>query len=231
MKISVLTLFPDIVKGPLSQSILKRAQDKQIAEFEIVNIRDYADNKHKTVDDVPYGGGPGMVMKAEPVYKAVQAVLKPESRVIIMSPAGKRFNQKMAKALSKEQHLIFICGHYEGIDERVMQLLNPLMISIGDYVLTNGALAACVVTDAVVRLLPQVLGNELSTLEESHETEGLVEYPQYTRPQNFMGLEVPEVLLSGHHKEIEKWRKNEALKRTREYSGEKPVIEGGHVNE
>ena len=172
-----------------------------------------------------------MVMKAEPVYKAVQAVLKPESRVIIMSPAGKRFNQKMAKALSKEQHLIFICGHYEGIDERVMQLLNPLMISIGDYVLTNGALAACVVTDAVVRLLPQVLGNELSTLEESHETEGLVEYPQYTRPQNFMGLEVPEVLLSGHHKEIEKWRKNEALKRTREYSGEKPVIEGGHVNE
>ena len=231
MKISVLTLFPDIVKGPLSQSILKRAQDKQIAEFEIVNIRDYAENKHKTVDDVPYGGGPGMVMKAEPVYKAAQSVLRPESRLIIMSPAGKRFNQKMAKALSKEQHLVFICGHYEGIDERVMQLLKPLMISIGDYVLTNGALAACVVADAVVRLLPQVLGNELSTLEESHETEGLVEYPQYTRPQNFMGLEVPEVLLSGHHKEIEKWRKKEALKRTQEYSDQKPVIEGGHVDE
>lgn len=231
MKISVLTLFPDIVKGPLSQSILKRAQDKQIAEFEIVNIRDYADNKHKTVDDVPYGGGPGMVMKAEPVYKAVHSVLKPESRLIIMSPAGKRFNQKMAKMLSKEQHLVFICGHYEGIDERVMQLLNPLMISIGDYVLTNGALAACVVTDAVVRLLPQVLGNELSTLEESHETEGLVEYPQYTRPQSFMGLEVPEVLLSGHHKEIEKWRKNEALKRTQEYSDQRSVIEGGQANE
>ena len=231
MKISVLTLFPDIVKGPLSQSILKRAQDKQIAEFEIVNIRDYAENKHKTVDDVPYGGGPGMVMKAEPVYKAVQSVRRPESRLILMSPAGKRFNQKMAKALSMEQHLVFICGHYEGIDERVVQLLNPLMISIGDYVLTNGAVAACVVADAVVRLLPQVLGNELSTLEESHETEGLVEYPQYTRPQNFMGLEVPEVLLSGNHKEIEKWRKKEALKRTQEYSDQKPVIEGEYADE
>ena len=231
MKISVLTLFPDIVKGPLSQSILKRAQDKQIAEYEIVNIRDYAENKHKTVDDVPYGGGPGMVMKAEPVYKAVRSVLRPDSRLILLSPAGRRFNQKMAKALSAESHLVFICGHYEGIDERVVQLLNPMMISIGDYVLTNGALAACVVADAVIRLLPEVLGNELSTLEESHETEGLVEYPQYTRPQNFMGLEVPEILLSGHHKEIEKWRKKEALKRTQEYSDQKPVIEGEHGNE
>jgi len=215
MKIDVLTLFPEIVTGPLNQSILKRAQLNGLLELNVVNIRDFALDRHKTTDDLPYGGGPGMVMKVEPVTRAVQSVLSPESTTVLLTPGGHRFNQKWARELSGKNQLVFICGHYEGIDERVREIFNPLCLSIGDYVITNGATAACVVIDAVARLLPGVLGNPESSREESFENE-TVEYPQYTRPREFMGYSVPEILISGNHGEIEKWRREQAEKRTRE---------------
>ncbi len=236
MKIDILTLFPEICRAPLSESIMKRAQKNGIVDLRIHNLRDWAQDKHHIVDDAPFGGGQGMVMKPEPIFAAVEDLLGqidekskienrkicPErqsngSKIILMSPAGRRLDQSMAERFSRESHLIIICGHYEGVDHRVIEHLVDLEISIGDYVLTNGAIAAVVLVDAIVRLLPGVLGHQESAADESFSVErsGL-EAPQYTRPAEFRGWKVPEVLLSGNHAEIEKWRKKEALRRTRE---------------
>lgn len=216
MEIFILTLFPDIVRGPVNQSILKRAQDKGIVDINIINIRDFAKGRHKQADDLPYGGGPGMVMKVEPIYDAVQSIGTVNSKILLMTPAGHRFNQKWAETLKIEKKLIFICGHYEGIDERIRILLNPISLSIGDYVLTNGALAASVITDSIVRLIPGVLGNDESAQNDSF-LNGNIEFPQYTRPQSFKGQVVPDVLLSGNHQEIEKWRNLKTEQLTRQY--------------
>jgi tRNA (guanine37-N1)-methyltransferase len=225
MEIDVLTLFPEILNGPLDQSILKRARKEGLIRIRAVNIRDFATDRHKTTDDVPYGGGPGMVMKVGPVHRAVQSVLTEKSLVVLMTPGGHRFTQKWAERLAGEEKLVFICGHYEGIDERVRDIVNPLPLSIGDFVMTNGALAACVVIDAVARLIPGVLGNPDSIREESFCRDG-VEYPQYTRPENYMGFRVPEILRSGNHREIETWRKAQAEKRTRELADFPGGVEG-----
>src|SRR4051812_1218122 len=221
MRIDVLTLFPEICRAPLSQSMLKRAQECGALDLHIHNIRDWATDKHRSVDDAPFGGGPGMVMRPEPVFAAVEEVTEKASnaelgqpKVILMSPAGRLFDQKLARELSSEQHLAIICGHYEGIDHRVVEHLVDEEVSIGDYVLTNGAIAAVIVIDAVVRLLPGVLGDENSALDDSHSA-GLLEHPQYTRPVEFRGWRVPDVLLSGHHAEIAAWRHAQALQKTR----------------
>jgi tRNA (guanine37-N1)-methyltransferase len=213
MRIDILTLFPGLFSGIFAESILKRAQDKGLVNIATWNIRDYTVDKHRVVDDYPYGGGAGMVMKPEPLYRAIQAVKSPLSRVIYMAPQGAPLTQAKVKQLAKESHLVIICGHYEGVDERVRTMLVDEEISIGDYVLTGGELPAAVLVDAVVRLLPGVLGSELSTAEESF-SESLLEYPQYTRPPEFMGLTVPDVLLSGNHKEIARWRREQSLRLT-----------------
>jgi tRNA (guanine37-N1)-methyltransferase len=215
MKIDILTLFPEICRAPLSESMMKRAQESKIVDLRIRNLRDWATDKHHIVDDTPFGGGQGMVMKPEPIFAAVEQLRGEKSKVILMSPAGGRFDQTMATDLSIESHLIIICGHYEGVDHRVIENLVDLEISIGDYVLTNGAIAAVVLVDAVLRLLPGVLGHEQSAADDSFSA-GLLETPQYTRPAEFRGWKIPEVLLSGNHAEIEKWRKEQALKRTRQ---------------
>jgi tRNA (guanine37-N1)-methyltransferase len=215
MKIDILTLFPEICRAPLSESIMKRAQEQGIVDLRIRNLRDWTADKHHVVDDAPFGGGQGMVMKPEPIFAAVENLQSEKSKIVLMSPAGRRFNQQLAAELSAESHLIVICGHYEGVDHRVIEHLIDLEISIGDYVLTNGAIAAVVVVDTVVRLLPGVLGHEQSAADDSFATE-LLEGPQYTRPAEFRGWKVPEVLLSGNHAEIAKWRKQHALKRTKQ---------------
>jgi len=220
MRIDILTLFPEICRAPLSESMMKRAQEKQLIDLRIHNLRDWTTDKHHVVDDTPFGGGQGMVMKPEPIFAAVEDLRnqsKIENRklkIILMSPAGRRFDQQMATELSRESHLIIVCGHYEGIDHRVIEHLVDMEVSIGDYVLTNGAIAAVVLVDAVVRLLPGVLGHEQSAADDSFSG-GLLETPQYTRPAEFRGWKVPEVLLSGNHAEIAAWRKEQALKRTR----------------
>ena len=215
MFFDILTLFPEMFTGPFDESIIKRAREKGIIEINLINIRDYTTDKHKTADDAPYGGGAGMVMKVEPIYRAWQDLQKERGDVpvIMMSPQGRRLDQEIVKELSQEEGLILLCGHYEGIDERVRELIVTDHISIGDYVLTGGELAAMVLVDAVARMLPGVLGDEDSKIEDSFYN-GLLDYPDYTRPREFMGLKVPEVLLSGNHGEIEKWRRREALKRT-----------------
>jgi tRNA (guanine37-N1)-methyltransferase len=220
MRIDILTLFPEICRAPLGESMMKRAQANNIVDLRIHNLRDWARDKHRLVDDAPFGGGQGMVMKPEPIFAAVEEVradgapsVKP--RVILMSPAGKRFNQAMAEELARQAQLIIVCGHYEGVDHRVVEHLVDLEISIGDYVLTNGAIAAVVVVDATVRLLGGVLGHECSAADDSFSA-GLLEGPQYTRPANFRGWTVPDVLLSGNHAEIAAWRREQALRRTRE---------------
>jgi tRNA (guanine37-N1)-methyltransferase len=222
MRIDVVTLFAEICRAPLGESIMKRAQEKGIVDLRIHNLRDWTTDKHHIVDDSPFGGGQGMVMKPEPIFAAVEDLrnqtsnLKPQaSKVVLMSPAGRRFDQQMARELSGESHLIIICGHYEGVDHRVIEHLVDLEISLGDYVLTNGAIAAVVLVDAVVRLLPGTLGHEQSAADDSFSRR-LLEGPQYTRPAEFRGWKVPHVLLSGNHAEIEKWRKKEAVRRTRE---------------
>lgn len=215
MQINVITVFPEMLKGFLETSMLKRAENLGAVEFTLVNPRDFAADARRTTDDRPYGGGPGMVMLADPLVKAVESVSKPHSKIIMMSPSGKCFTQKDAHRLADEDHLVFICGHYEGIDDRVRQVLNPEEISIGDYVLTNGALPAAVVIDAVVRLIPGVLGGEGATADESFET-GLLDFPQFTRPVQYRGLDVPEILQSGNHAAIAQWRRNEAERITRE---------------
>lgn len=214
MRIDILTLFPKICEGALCESMMKRAQEKGLATLRVHNLRDWATGRHFVTDDTPYGGGQGMVMKCEPIFAAVEALRTPESRVILMSPAGRPFSQKIAQEYATgQQHLIFICGHYEGIDQRVIDHLVDDEISIGDYVLTNGAIAATVITDAVVRLIPGVLGDEASAEEDSF-SEGLLEFPQYTRPMEFRGWKVPEILVSGHHGNIAKWRRQKALEKT-----------------
>ncbi|ABB16148.1 tRNA (guanosine(37)-N1)-methyltransferase TrmD [Carboxydothermus hydrogenoformans] len=213
MKIDILTLFPEMFYGPLNSSILKKAQEKGIITINYINIRDFTTDRHHQADDKPYGGGAGMVMKVEPIIKAYEAIPKNNSFTIMLSPQGRKFNQKLARELSQKEHLIFICGHYEGIDERVRQLIVDEEISIGDYILTGGEIAAMVIIDAVARLVPGVLGDEVSAEEESFSDQ-LLEYPHYTRPRNFRGLEVPEVLLSGNHKKIDLWRKKQSLLNT-----------------
>jgi tRNA (guanine37-N1)-methyltransferase len=221
MKIDILTLFPEICRAPLSESMMKRAQENKIVDLQIHNLRDWTTDKHHIVDDAPFGGGQGMVMKPEPIFAAVEDLQKTSNaetqkpKVIFMSPAGKRLDQKLAAELSRESHLIIICGHYEGVDHRVIEHLVDLEISLGDYVLTNGAIAAVVLVDAVVRLIPGVLGDEQSAVDDSFRA-GLLETPQYTRPAEFRGWKIPEVLLSGNHAEIAKWRKEQALKRTKQ---------------
>lgn len=216
MKIDILSLFPEMFDGVLHSSIMKKAQEKEAVEFHVTDFRDYSENKHRKVDDYPYGGGAGMVLKPEPLFNAVEAVTEgvtTKPRVVLLCPQGEQFSQKKAEEFSKEDHLIFICGHYEGYDERIRQGLVTDEVSLGDFVLTGGEIAAMAVVDSVVRLLPDVLGNEESSVLDSFST-GLLEHPQYTRPANFKGMEVPEVLLSGNHAKIEKWRDEQALLRT-----------------
>jgi len=201
--------------GILSESMLRIARDKGLADIRLRNLRDWAPGKHRVTDEPPYGGGAGMVMKVEPIAAALGELRRPESRVVLLSAQGARFDQAAARRLSAEKHLIMISGHYEGVDQRVADHLVDEEVSIGDYVLTNGTLAALVVTDAVVRLLPGVLGDAQSAADESFSA-GLLEYPQYTRPAEFMGWKVPDILLSGHHAEIEAWRRARARERTAE---------------
>jgi tRNA (guanine37-N1)-methyltransferase len=209
LRIQILTIFPRICESVLQESILKRAQEKGLAVLEALDLRAWANDKHRTTDDAPYGGGPGMVMKIEPIARALDALRGKETRVILMSPQGRRFDQRLAEAYSHEDHLILIAGHYEGVDQRVADHLVDDEISIGDYVLTNGALAALVVTDAIVRLIPGVLGDEGSAAQDSFSS-GLLDYPHYTRPENYRGWRVPDVLLSGNHAAIEAWRRQRA---------------------
>jgi tRNA (guanine37-N1)-methyltransferase len=215
MQIDVITIFPDMLDGFLGQSMMKRAAKAGHVTFRGMNLRDFTDDKHRTTDERPFGGGPGMVMKPEPIFRAVEAVRTEKSRVILMCPQGKPFAQRRAQELSKEEHLIFVCGHYEGIDERIRETIIDEEISIGDYVLTNGVLPAAVVIDAVVRLIPGVLGGEGAAEQESF-SEPLLEYPQYTRPPEFRGMKVPEELLSGDHAAIARWRRRQSEKRTAE---------------
>src|SRR5437660_1973699 len=213
MKIQVLTLFPGMFAGPLDESIVKRAREAGLLELAIHNLRDYAHDRHKTVDDRPFGGGPGMLLKPEPIFEAVEKLAQDAALVILLSPSGRTFNQPIARELSQAKHLLLVSGHYEGFDERVREHLADDELSIGDYVLTNGALPAMVVVDAVTRLLPGVLGDDESAQEESF-SHGLLEYPQYTRPAEFCGMKVPDVLLSGNHAEIARWRAEQARLRT-----------------
>lgn len=216
MKIDVLSLFPEMFEGVLHSSIMKKAQEKEAVEFQVTDFRDFANNKHRKVDDYPYGGGAGMVLKPEPIFSAVEHVtkdLEQRPRIILMCPQGERYTQQKAEELAKESHLILICGHYEGYDERIREHLVTDELSIGDFVLTGGEIAAMAVIDSVVRLLPEVLGNASSSVEDSFST-GLLEHPQYTRPASFNGLNVPDVLLSGNHAEIAKWRQEQSLLRT-----------------
>jgi tRNA (guanine37-N1)-methyltransferase len=215
MRIDVLTLFPAMFAGPLDESIIKRARATGRLDVSIHNLRDYAHNRHQTVDDRPFGGGPGMLLKPEPIFEAVEALARQPTRVVLVSPAGRTFNQAIARDLAAQEHLLLIAGHYEGFDERVRDQLADDELSIGDYVLTNGGLPVMVIIDAVARLLPGVLGDQESAREESF-SHGLLEYPQYTRPADFRGLKVPEVLLSGNHAEIARWRAEQARLRTLE---------------
>jgi tRNA (guanine37-N1)-methyltransferase len=215
LRVDVVTIFPGMLNGFLEESILKRSVQKGLVVFNTVDLRRFTTDRHQTTDDRVFGGGPGMVMKPEPLFEAVESVMTPGARVILMTPQGRRFEQAVAVELSHERHLIFICGHYEGVDERVRMHLATDEISIGDYVLTNGVLPSAVVIDAVVRLVPGVLGNDEATREESF-TDGRLEYPHYTRPRVFRGWEVPEVLVSGDHQEIARWRNEQSDRRTKE---------------
>jgi tRNA (guanine37-N1)-methyltransferase len=213
MRIDVLTLFPGMFTGPLDESIVKRARDTGQLDLRIHNLRDYTHDRHNTVDDRPFGGGPGMLLKPEPIFEAVESLSADETRVILMTPSGRPFTQAVARELSQLPHLLLVCGSYEGFDDRVREHLADDELSIGDYVLTNGALPAMVVVDAVTRLIPGVLGDAESPSEESF-TMGLLEYPHYTRPAEFRGWKVPDVLLSGNHAEIARWRLEQAKART-----------------
>jgi tRNA (guanine37-N1)-methyltransferase len=215
VKIDVLTLFPAMFAGPLDESIVKRAREAGLLDLKIHQLRDYAHDRHKTVDDRPFGGGPGMLLKPEPIFEAVEKLAREKTRVILLCPSGRPFNQAIAHELAQLDDLLLISGHYEGFDERVREQLADDELSIGDYVLTNGALPAMVIVDAVTRLLPGVLGDDESATEESF-SQGLLEYPQYTRPAEFRGMKIPEVLLSGNHAEIAKWRAEQARLRTKE---------------
>ncbi|MGX7238473.1 tRNA (guanosine(37)-N1)-methyltransferase TrmD [Enterococcus phoeniculicola] len=216
MRIDILTLFPRMFEGPMGESIIGKAVEKNLLEINVSNFREFSDNKHQAVDDYPYGGGAGMLLKVQPIYDNLKAIDQETSaaqkRVILLDPAGKPFDQKMAEEFSSEEHLVFICGHYEGYDERIRSLVTD-EVSLGDYVLTGGELGAMVMIDATVRLLPDVLGNNTSAQTDSHST-GLLEHPQYTRPAEFNGMKVPEVLTNGNHKLIAQWQLKESLRRT-----------------
>lgn len=214
MKIDILTLFPEIALAPLSESIIKRARDKGLAEIQAHNLRDWATGRHRKTDDALCGGGQGMLLKPEPIFAAIRELRSAESQVILMTPQGKVFKQAVARELASSQHLIILCGHYEGVDHRVIEELVDVELSIGDYILTNGAIAAAVVTDALVRLLPGALGDARSSEEESFSDPQLLEAPAYTKPIDFEGLKVPEVLLSGHHAKITTWKAEKARERT-----------------
>lgn len=216
MRIDVLSLFPSMFEGIFGESILKKAYEKEAVSYNVINFREYADNKHNQVDDYPYGGGAGMVLKPQPIFDAVDALKNEQQskpRVILMCPQGERYTQQKAEELAKEEHLVFICGHYEGYDERIREHVVTDEISIGDYVLTGGELGAMVVIDSVVRLLPGVLGNEDSPIQDSFSS-GLLEHPHYTRPSDFRGMKVPDELISGNHRLIDEWREKESLRRT-----------------
>lgn len=215
IRFDILTLFPEMFSSPFDSSLLKKAQEKGLVEIAVHNIRDYAEDKHRMTDDYPYGGGNGMVMKVEPIVRALENAVPEgnEAIVVLLSPQGEVFNQGLAEDLAKNDRIVLICGHYEGVDERVRAHLADREISIGDYVLTGGELPAMVVVDAVSRLVSGVLGNQASAAGDSFST-GLLEYPQYTRPADYRGWKVPEVLLSGHHREIDVWRRREALRKT-----------------
>ena len=216
MKIDILTLFPEMFDAVLKSSILGKAIEKGILRVGVINIRDFSKDRHRRVDDYPYGGGAGMVMMPQPLYDAIKSVKdkSPDARVVLTSPRGKPFDQEKARLLSKEPHLVIVCGHYEGIDQRIIDTMVDEEISIGDYILTGGELPAMVIVDAVARLLPGAIGSPRS-LEQESFTNGLLEYPQYTRPADFLGMKVPEVLLSGNHKRIEEWRRRKAVEITR----------------
>lgn len=213
MKIDVLTLFPEFFDALKAYSIVGRALERGVFSFSAINIRDFSKDKHKRVDDYPFGGGPGMVMKPEPIYDALLSIKNEDSYVIYLSPQGNKYNQEMAKMLSNKKHIILLCGHYEGIDNRIIENCVDMELSIGDYVLTGGEIPAMVIVDSIVRLLPGVLSSEESYIDESHYN-GLLEYPQYTRPREFNGLKVPDILLSGNHEKIDKWRKYQSLRNT-----------------
>lgn len=215
MKIDVLTLFPGMFAGPLDESIVQRARKKGLVDLRVHNLRDWTHDRHRTVDDRPFGGGPGMVLKCEPIFEAVESLRGEGTRVVLMCPTGRRFEQAMARELSAAGHLLVLCPSYEGVDERIRTSLVDVEVSVGDFVLTSGNLPAMMVIDAVVRLLPGVLGDEESAVDESF-SHGLLEYPHYTRPAEFRGMRVPEVLLSGNHAEIERWRRGQGLERTRQ---------------
>lgn len=215
MRIDIVTLFPEVALAPLSDSIIQRARAAGVVEVRAHQLRDWSSDKHRRVDDSPCGGGPGMVLQPEPLFAAVAALREPGTRVLLMTPQGRPFKQALARELAAETHLLILCGHYEGVDQRVIEALVDLEVSIGDYVLTNGALAAAVLCDAVIRLLPGALGDERSPEEESFSDPDLLEAPAYTRPIEFRGMAVPEVLLSGHHGKIAEWKRQQALARTR----------------
>ena len=213
-RLDIITIFPAMYNGPFDESIIKRAREKGHIEINLVDLRAFTHDRHRSVDDRPYGGGAGMLMKPEPIFEAVDSLRTPQSRIVLLSPQGQQFQQQHAEELVEAPHLIFICGHYEGVDERVRTGLADVELSIGDYILSNGNLAAMVVADAIVRLLPGALGCEESTVRESF-SDGLLEYPQYTRPEEYRGMHVPEILLSGDHAAIEAWRSEMATERTR----------------
>lgn len=222
LRIDILTIFPRMLDGILGESMLKRAQAAGLVQIRCVNLRDYATGVHLSTDDRPYGGGPGMVMTPEPVFRAVEALRGPDTQVLLMTPQGTPFKQAIAMELSQQAHLLILCGHYEGVDERIREALVDREISIGDYVLTNGVIAAAIVTDAIVRLLPGALGGEGAANDESFTT-GRLEYPQYTRPPVFRDMSVPEILLSGNHGEIAKWRLQQSIARTQKRRPDLPT--------
>lgn len=214
MRIEILTLFPGMFEGVLEESMIKRAKNKGKVDIRVHNLRDWTDDKHRKVDDKPFGGGPGMVIKPQPLFDAVDGLRKKSSRVILMTPQGKRLDQKIAKKLVRHKHLIIVCGHYEGVDERFREKRVTDEISLGDFVLTGGEIPAMALVDCIVRLVPGVVGDK-DSLEFESFSSGLLEYPQYTRPADFRGLKVPRILLSGDHDKIDIWRKESAIKRTK----------------
>lgn len=214
MKISILTLFPEMFNGTFSESIIKRAINDGKVEIEIIDFRSFSKDPHHKVDDTPYGGGAGMVLTCQPIFDCIESIKTPESKVILLTPSGVPYKQKMAYDLSKEKHLIIICGHYEGFDERITSICD-MEISIGDYVLTGGEIPAMVLADSIIRLIPGVI-NERSHIEDSFNENFLLDYPTYTKPREYNGMEVPEVLINGDHKKIDEWRYNESVKRTKE---------------